>query len=101
MSTFPHSLPYENIYDKHCQGPFEIFIQSEDISKPTDPLYVGKLLSANIRKDIVEIKKIGFSRILVQLKSKEAANNLISNPILKDKKLTAFIPLFRTSPRND
>jgi len=50
-----------------------------------------------VEKDISEIKKVGYSKLLVQFNSREAANNLIHNPILKSKNLIAFIPLFRTS----
>ncbi|KMQ89364.1 hypothetical protein RF55_11020 [Lasius niger] len=49
--------------------------------------------------DIVEIRKIGYSKINVQLKSREAANNLVTNPILKAKKYKVFIPLYRTTRR--
>jgi len=84
------SLPLNNKYDKHCQGPFDVFIQPDSGgSSSIDPLFVGRLLSSTIRKDISEIKKVGYSKLLVQFNSREAANNLIHNPILKSKNLIA------------
>lgn len=100
--TFPNlstsSLPLDNKYDKHCQGPFDVFIQPESGgSTSIDPLFVDRLLSSTIRKDISKIKKVDYSKLLVQFNSCEAANNLINNPILKSKNLIAYIPSFRTS----
>lgn len=57
---------------------------------------IGRLLSSSFRKDIIEIKKSGHSRVSVHFKNYDTANNLINNPILKLKKLTAFIPISRT-----
>ncbi|KMQ88993.1 math and lrr domain-containing protein [Lasius niger] len=42
-------------------------------------------------------KKLGFSKILVHMKTREAANKFINNSALIDKNLIAFIPPFRTS----
>ncbi|KMQ90071.1 hypothetical protein RF55_10212 [Lasius niger] len=44
-------------------------------------------------------QKIGFSKINVQLKSRDAANNLIASSILKAKKYKVFIPFYRTTRR--
>lgn len=76
----------KNSYDKHCQDPYGVIIQYEtniSSSSSIDPLNIGRLLSSTIKKDILEIKKTGYSKITVQLKFREAANNLINNPILK------------------
>ncbi|KAM0726689.1 hypothetical protein ACS0PU_007873 [Formica fusca] len=75
-----------NRYDGHCQGPFHVFIQPiVNSSTSLHPLTVGRILSASTKQDIVDIKKIGFSNISVQINSRKAANDLIKNPALKAK----------------
>ncbi|XP_029678409.1 uncharacterized protein LOC115244683 [Formica exsecta] len=87
------SLMDANRYDRTSQDPYDVIIQTPEGSPSSiDPIAVGRFLYSISKKDIVDIKKTGFSKISIQLKSREAANNLISNPILK-----AFIPLFRTT----
>ncbi|KMQ84221.1 hypothetical protein RF55_18156, partial [Lasius niger] len=79
-------------------GPFDVFVQSN--SKESTSLYlitVGRCLSASTKQDIIEIKKLGYSKVLIQMKTREAANKLINNPILKAKALTVYIPTFRTT----
>ncbi|XP_070169673.1 uncharacterized protein [Polyergus mexicanus] len=87
-----------NRYTKSCQGPFEIVITSTGAANTSiHPLTVGRLLSSTLKKDIAEIKKLGFSKISAQFKSREAANNLINNPILNANNLIAYIPSYRVS----
>lgn len=87
-----------NRYSSHCQGPFEIIVSPTGvINTSLHPLTVGRLLSTTLKKDILEIKKLGFSKISVQFKSREAANHLINNPILNSNNLMAYIPSFRVS----
>lgn len=40
---------------------------------------------------------MGYSKILVQLKSRDSANSLINNPVLKVKNFVAYIPTFNVS----
>jgi len=84
-------------YDKNNQGPFEVHIQPEEkklwFARPFNYRSSPQFL---FKKKTLEIKKTGFAKISVYFKNYEAANNLINNPILKIKKLTAFIPTFRT-----
>ncbi|XP_070152117.1 uncharacterized protein Cyt-b5 isoform X1 [Polyergus mexicanus] len=87
-----------NRYTKSCQGPFEIVITSTGAANTSiHPLTVGRLLSSTLKKDILEIKKLGFSKISAQFKSRDAANNLINNPILNANNLIAYIPSYRVS----
>lgn len=93
------SIP-NNKYDSQCQGPFEVYIQSnpiDNVASSIHPLAVGRILSASSKIDILEIKKIGYSKISVQLTNRDAANQLLTNSALKSKNLTAFIPSFRTT----
>jgi hypothetical protein len=51
------------------QGPFFVYIQS--ISSPpvaVHPLFIGRSLNKMSVKDVLEIKKLGFSKILIQFK---------------------------------
>lgn len=76
-----------NRYDRTSRGPFDVVIQAENSSSSIDPISVGRLLYSISKKDIVEIRKISFSKINFQLKSREAANNLIYHSILKTKNI--------------
>lgn len=87
-----------NRYSKSSQGLFEIVITSTGtVNTSIHPLTVGRLLSSTLKKDIIEIKKLGFFKISAQFKSREAANNLINNPILNSNNLIAYIPSYRVS----
>jgi len=46
-------------------------------------------------RDIVEIRKTGRSRVLVEMRNQEAANRLVTNEQLLIHKLKAFIPTHR------
>lgn len=74
-------LMLSNRHNNQSQGPYDVFIQpiNRDLSS-LHPTTVGRLLSSN-KQDIIEIKKVSYSKIMVQLKSRQAANNLINNPI--------------------
>ncbi|CAL1687612.1 unnamed protein product [Lasius platythorax] len=92
------SLNDNNKYDRTSQGPYDVIVQSgEGSSSSIDPIAVGRFLYSISKKDIVEIRKVGYSRINVQFRSRDAANGLITNSVLKDKKYKVFIPLYRTS----
>ncbi|KAL6433608.1 hypothetical protein ACFW04_006593 [Cataglyphis niger] len=67
-------------YDRTSQGPFDVVIQSSKNSASLiDPIAVN----------ILEIKKIGFSKINIQLKSRKATNNLIKKGIIRNVPLTS------------
>ncbi|KAM0724686.1 hypothetical protein ACS0PU_009070 [Formica fusca] len=87
-----------NRYSKSSQGPYEIVVTSiGSTNSSIHPLTVGRLLSSTLKKDITEIKKLGFSKVSVQFKTREAANNLINNSILNSNNLIAYIPSYRVS----
>jgi len=79
-----------SLYDNKSSGPFDIIIQKvndKNIPKSSsiDPLAIGRLLYFSNKNDILELKKIGYSKINIRFKTWEAANNLTLNQILKDK----------------
>lgn len=91
----------ENTYDVSSSDPFDIIVQKEkdnnnSSSFPIDPLAVGRLLYATNKNDILELKKIRFSKINIRFKTREAANRLISNQTLIEKRCHVYIPLYRT-----
>ncbi|XP_029660598.1 uncharacterized protein LOC115234035 [Formica exsecta] len=52
-----------NRYTKSSQGPYEIVVTSiGSINSSIHPLTVGRFLSSTLKKDITEIKKLGFSK---------------------------------------
>ncbi|XP_029178027.1 uncharacterized protein LOC114945855 [Nylanderia fulva] len=65
--------------------PFDVFIQSSQTQVSIDPLAIGRIISPLYRNDIIEIKKSGFSRIVIQFKSRTTANSILSNSVLKSK----------------
>lgn len=84
-----------NKYERDAQGPFDVVILSNDNS-PLHPLTISKLITGTYELDVIEIKKMGFSKILVQLKSSKSGNSFVNYSALKNKSLIAFIPSFRT-----
>lgn len=87
---------YDNTYDSNSLGSFDVIVQKDkdnNPSSPIDPLAIGRLLYSSNKNDILEIKKVGFSKINIRFKSREAANRLIFNHILKEKKYqVSYIP---------
>jgi len=67
---------------------------------PTHPLLISRTLSQIAYSDIKEIKRIGRGKILAEMISANAANNLVQNPKLEKENvfpfLKAFIPTYRT-----
>lgn len=57
---------------------------------------MGRLLYSTNKNDILELKKIGYSKINIRFKIREAANNLTSNQTLKSKGYLVYIPSYRT-----
>lgn len=91
-----------SLYDNKSPGPFDVIIQKvNDKNSPgsssIDPLAIGRLLYFSNKNDILELKKIGYSKINIRFKTWEAANNLTLNQILNDKGYSVYIPLYRTT----
>ncbi|XP_067213037.1 uncharacterized protein [Linepithema humile] len=86
----------KNRYAHTNQGPFYVYIQSSSSPpSPIHPLYIGRTLTKWGKNDFTEVKKLGFSKISVKLKTKEAANLLISQQPFKDRSMSCFIPNYR------
>jgi len=80
-------------YNSYDFGPYIVFIQREDNQKVgLHPMIIGKLLHKNNIKNIVGITKKGKHRVACEFNLYEDANSFISHPLLKENKLTAFIP---------
>lgn len=88
----------KNRYSENNHGPFDIHIQRiSNPSAPLHPITIGRLINRLDIEGIIEIKKVGFSKVSIYLQSGQAANSLVDDPRLKENDLVAFIPLFRTS----
>ena len=101
-STIPtYTLSEEirnNRYGESSSGPFAVHIQQiTDRSKKLDPSLVGSVLYKLKIPDVMEVKKIGFSKVAIFFSTKESANSLVEDSRLTIINLEAFIPLFLTS----
>lgn len=82
------------LYNKKHTGPFSVYIQPADGNDTPrlNATIIGRILTPHYPQDIQEIKSSGQRRITIIFKKYEAANRLIKDPLLKSKKLEAFIP---------
>jgi len=93
----PHDKP-TILYSTSDSPPYLIHVYStadEAPSGPAHPLLISRTLSHLAYANIKEIKRIGRGKVLVEMKSAEAANKLILDPNLVKHKLKAFVPLYR------
>ncbi|XP_011700856.1 PREDICTED: uncharacterized protein LOC105457718, partial [Wasmannia auropunctata] len=56
---------------------------------------LARIVSGVVKSDIVQIKKIGDGKILVEVRTAAAANNIVNNSYWGKNNLKAFIPSFR------
>jgi len=90
-SSFLSSLRYNN----KDRPPFLVQVQSTLESSPPHPLHISRILSQILPRDILEIRKLGLGKVIVQLNSYETANRLVNNKSLTASNLKAFIPSYR------
>jgi len=64
-------------------------------SSSLHPLHISRTLSQIYSRGVLEIKKIGRNMIVTEMCTYEAANRLVENKSLADRKIKAFIPLHR------
>lgn len=91
-------ITYENHYTPSDSPPYAVHVHSvnSDLHAALHPLHVSRIISQIAYNDVSEIRKIGRGKILVELKSASAANNLVKSPLLNAHKLRAYIPTYRT-----
>ncbi|KMQ87862.1 nucleic-acid-binding protein from mobile element jockey-like isoform x2 protein [Lasius niger] len=90
-----------NRYSENNQGPFCVHIQRlSNLNAQLHPISVGKVIHMLMREVILEVKKVGFCKVAVFMKTWNAANSLIDNPQLKFNDFVAFIPPFCTSRKD-
>lgn len=88
----------DNRYSASNAGPFDVHIQRlSNLKSSLHPTFVGRVLCELNVKEIMEIKKIEYSKVSVFFKTREAGNALVEDKRLTLKDLEAFIPPFRTS----
>jgi len=96
--TDPGNSNNKILYTSSDRPPFIVHVYSfnEDPSvPPMHPLLISRTLSQIAYADIKEIKRIGRGKILAEMNSYTAANNLVLNPKLDKDNLRAFIPTYR------
>jgi len=78
--------------------PYIVHVHSlvNDPAKSLHPLLISRALSRIAYSEIKEIKKIDRGKVLVEMTSAKAANDLTNNCSLEKEGLTAFVPVCRT-----
>jgi len=87
------------LYTSSDRPPYIIHVYSNNedpLTSPTYSLLINRTFSQIAYSDIKEIKRIGRGKILAEMISANAANNLVQNPKLEKENLLAFIPTYRT-----
>lgn len=86
VASQAHNLTTQlnNRYSNNNQGPFVVYAQSDD-RKALHLLTIGKILNKEYKKDLLEVKKLGYSKVSVALKKKEICNDMVSKQPLKDR----------------
>ncbi|KYQ60028.1 hypothetical protein ALC60_00940 [Trachymyrmex zeteki] len=56
---------------------------------------LSRIISDSIKNDILLIKRLGAGKAIIEAKSADAANRLLSNPVFEKNNLRAFIPSFK------
>lgn len=83
---------------KDC-APFIVYIYSGngEGAKPAHPLHISRLVTDMFRDSnaIIEIKKIGLGKVMVELSSYAAANRLVDSQLMRSYKYSAFISAYR------
>lgn len=78
-----------NTYNTHDRAPFYVVMQKENINE----ILVSKLLMSSNVTGIVEIRKLAPSKIRVQCKNKESANQIICSDVINiQHNYRSFIP---------
>jgi len=76
---------------------FIVYSHSEDSNASSaHPLLISRVLSQIAYSNIKEIKKIDRGKVLAEMKSIKAANELVQDPKLEKENLIAFISTYRT-----
>lgn len=87
-----------NRYSENNAGPYDVHIQHTSNPKSQlHLLFLERTVCELGIEDILEIKKIVFSKVSIYFKSRDAANALINDKKQSVKDLEGFIPPFRIS----
>lgn len=85
-----------NLYSREDEPPFAVYIYSTQGNNARMHFSVlARIVSGVVKSDIVQIKKIGDGKILVEVRTAAAANNIVNNSYWGKNNLKAFIPSFR------
>jgi len=96
--TDPGKSNNKILYTSSDRPPYIIHVYSfseDSLVSPMHPLLISRALSQIAYADIKEIKRIGRGKILAEMNSYNAANNLVLNPKLDKDNLRAFVPSYR------
>lgn len=82
-------------YKQSDCGPFKVMVEKkeENATFGINKISVGLVMKQNgFAKSVIDIKKIGRTRVMVYMSEWQEANRLLNCQNLKLKKLTAYIP---------
>lgn len=97
-TLYPSMEIRNNRYTSDNHGPYDVHIQKySDPNSSLYPVTVGRIMASLNIKNILEVKKVGYSKVSIFLKTFDAVNKLVNNPMLAQKDLIAFIPPSRMS----
>jgi len=82
-------------YNSRDLPPFIVQVQSTQESAHSHPLHISRTISTILPRGILEIRKSGRGKVLVQTSTYEVANRLVDNKSLPSLNLKAFIPSYR------
>ncbi|XP_018397608.1 PREDICTED: uncharacterized protein LOC108775675 [Cyphomyrmex costatus] len=82
-------------YSVRDPGPFVVYVYPINRDNAIHPTLISRLIVKSGIPDILEIKKIGRGKVLIEVKSASAANRLVENQAFPQNDLKAFIPAYK------
>jgi len=95
LSATSASISPVHRYNSKDLPPFIAQVQSIQESAFSHPLHISRTLSNILPRGILEIRKSGRGKVLVQTNTYEVTNRLVDNKSLSAHNLKAFIPSYR------
>lgn len=88
---------YQRKYNIQDKPPYVVHVQSKDNIIPSaHHLMISRIILKSNIKNIINTKKIGRGRLLLEFQSFDSANRLLDDQTLASKNLIAFIPSYKT-----
>lgn len=89
-----------NLFSATDLGPYEVYIESKNDSRPAGnlhPMKIGHMLASKNISGVKKVDKKGRNRVYIRFSSYTDANNFVLSSISKDENLNTFIPRHLTT----